>query len=184
MHIISGKYKKRKLANYKNSGIRPAMALVRKSIFDSIQDLIEDANVLDLCAGSGILGIEALSRGARSLTLVDADKLAVGLIRKNLALCNAEGTVIFGRLPGVLKRLNPEREQFDVIFLDPPYGNASMITDVLQMISNKKLLKNEGLISIEAESRCDYKVPEDLFVFREKSYGNTKVTFLRYSSYN
>lgn len=179
MYIISGKYKKRRLANYKNTGIRPAMALVRKSIFDSIQSLVDDSNILDLCAGSGILGIEALSRGARSLTLVDSDKQAVDLIRKNLDLCNAEGTVILGRLPGVLKRLNPEREQFNVIFLDPPYGNAHMITDVLQMISNKKLLKDEGLISIETESRCAYKIPENMFVYREKLFGNTKVVFLK-----
>lgn len=177
MYIISGKLKKRKLANCKTKTIRPAMAVVRKSIFDSLSDFVVDADVLDLCAGSGILGIEAISRGAKNLTLVDADRDSVGLINKNLELCKISARVIMGKLPGALKRL--KNEQFDLIFIDPPYGNSSFITIVLEIIELRNFLKPNGLISIETESRSNYKIPESFCIFKEKNYGNTKVIFLK-----
>lgn len=179
MYIIAGKFKKRKLANCKTKAIRPAMAVVRKSIFDSLNDFIVDADVLDLCAGSGILGLEALSRGAKKLTLVDADRDAINLINKNLELCKTSARVIQGKLPGALKRF--KNEQFDLIFIDPPYQNSFFITTVLEIIMLKNFLKKDGLISIETEARSNYKVPESLFIFKEKAYGNTKVVFLRHN---
>ncbi len=179
MQIISGKLKGRKLAKCKLPSVRPAMALVRKSIFDSIQEFTTDASVLDLCAGSGILGIEAISRGAKDLTLIDSDKFAVELIRKNLDICKIKGNVIFGRLPGALKRV--KKNMFDLIFIDPPYGNGKFISIVLEMIEVQKILNKDGLISIEAEVRSDFEIPENLKIFKEKNYGNTKVTFLKYS---
>lgn len=177
MYIIAGKFKKRKLANCKTKSIRPAMAIVRKSIFDSLSSFLIDADVLDLCAGSGILGIEALSRGAKSLTLVDADTSSIELINKNLELCKASARVIKARLPGALKRF--KNEQFDLIFIDPPYGNSNFITTVLEIINLKNFLRKDGLISIETEAKSDYKIPDGLYIFKEKSYGNTNVIFLK-----
>ena len=183
MHITSGRLKGKKLANCKSRSIRPAMALVRKSIFDTIGNLIEEAYVLDLCAGSGSLGIEALSRGAKSLTLVDSTKEAIRLIKKNLELCNLKANVIFGRLPRILgkKSLFEEgKSKFDLIFLDPPYGNSEFIEKVLEVIIKKKLLSTEGIILIETEDKADYSIPEELNVYKIKRFGNTKVTYLKY----
>ena len=177
MHIIAGKLKGKKLATCKTDSIRPAMALVRKSIFDTLQNFITDTNVLDLCAGSGVLGIEALSRNAKELTLIDSDRESIRLIRKNLELCNVNAKVIHGALPKVLNKLKDEK--FDLIFLDPPYGKSLFIEETLEKLQANKVLAKEGLILIESELKSNYKLPEKLTVYKEKKFGNTKITFLK-----
>lgn len=182
MYITGGKLKGKKLASCKSGSIRPAMGLVRKSIFDTLQSFIIDTNILDLCAGSGVLGIEALSRGASKLTLIDSDKEAIKLIYKNLALCKLKARVVFGKLPKALNKLYTKSEQFNLIFLDPPYGQKKIIEDVLEVILLNKLIAENGLISIETEAKCDFLIPNELKLYKEKKYGNTKVTFLKASN--
>lgn len=177
MRILVGKLKGKKLATCRTDSVRPAMALVRKSIFDTLQDFTVNSDVLDLCAGSGILGIEALSRGAKSLTLIDSDKESVQLIRKNLNLCSVNATLIHDKLPKALGRV--KKQQFDLIFLDPPYGNSAFIEETLKRICTDKLLTENGLILIESELKSDYKLPEGLNIHKERLFGNTKVTFLK-----
>ena len=179
MYIIAGKLKGKKLASCKTDSIRPAMALVRKSIFDTLQNFIQDANVLDLCAGSGVLGIEALSRDAKQLTLVDSDRESIRLIKKNLELCNVSAKVIHGQLPKALNKLKDEK--FDLIFLDPPYGKSLFIEETLEKLYTNKMLAKEGLILIESELKSNYKLPEGLALYKEKTFGNTKITFLKLS---
>lgn len=177
MQILSGKLKKRRLLGSKTNSIRPAMALVRKSIFDSLGDFTENANVLDLCAGTGILGIEAISRGAEKLTLVDSSRNAVKIISKNLNLCEINARLVNGELPGILNK-KFGKEKFNLIFLDPPYGQKSFIEDVLLVISRKDMLDENGLILIETELKCDFEPPKDIEIKKVKKFGNTKVTFL------
>ena len=179
MRILAGKLKGRKLANCKTKFIRPAMALVRKSIFDTLQNFVDEANVLDLCAGTGVLGIEAYSRGAKKITFVDSDKNSIRLIKKNLLLCNIDGKVISGMLPQILKRSFLKNERFDLVFLDPPYGNCTFIEDVLEILLSKSLLSKNGLISIETETKSNFVIPNGLQLYKEKKYGNTKVTMLK-----
>ena len=182
MNILSGKFKGRKLANCKTGSIRQAMALVRKSIFDSLQDFVVGINVLDLCAGTGALGIEALSRGADKLTLIDADKDSIRLIFKNLDLCKVRATVILGSLPKVLNKPKVKSEKYDLIFLDPPYGQGQFIEEVLKVITLNDLLKRTGIVSIEHEAKCRFLIPEQLTSHKTKKYGNTMITFLRYNT--
>ena len=178
MYIIGGKLKGRKLASCKTDSIRPAMALVRKSLFDIFKDFVVDSNVLDLCAGSGILGIQAVSRGARELTLIDSSKDAIKLIYKNLELCNLKAKVIYGRLPKALNKINSNNGQFDIIFLDPPYGEKSSIENVLNAIVSEELITKDGVISIESEFKNNFSFPETLKLNKEKRFGNTKITIL------
>lgn len=178
MYILGGKLKGKRLANCKTNSIRPAMALVRKSIFDTLRDFVIDTEVLDLCAGTGILGIEALSRGAKSLTLVDSDKNAIKLIGKNLELCKLKASVIWGILPKVLNKASFKNKEFDLIFLDPPYGQSNLIEGVLKAIVLNNLITKDGLISIESELKSDFLLPNELKPYKEKRYGNTKVTML------
>ena len=177
MYIIGGKLKGKKLASCKTDSIRPAMALVRKSIFDTLQNFIEDTNVLDLCAGSGVLGIESLSRNAKTLTLIDSDRESIRLIRKNLKLCNVNAKVIHGALPKALNKLKDEK--FDLIFLDPPYGKSHFIEETLKKLYSNEMLAKGGLILIESELKSNYKIPKELAVYKEKKFGNTKITFLK-----
>ena len=123
-----------------------------------------------------MLGIEALSRGAKSLTSIDSDREAVKLIRKNLELCNLNATIIHGQLPKSLNRLKNER--FNIIFLDPPYGNSSFIEETLEKLHINELLVKEGLILIESELKSSYKLPDGLALYKEKKFGNTKITFI------
>jgi 16S rRNA (guanine966-N2)-methyltransferase len=178
MYITGGKLKGRKLASCKGKSIRPAMGLVRKSIFDTLNNFIEGTNVMDLCAGTGVLGIEAISRGAEKLTLIDSDKLSIKLIQKNLELCNMKANVIRGRLPDILNKLNNKNEEFNLIFIDPPYGQPELIKNVLELIVLNKLISNNGIISIETEAKNNFEIPPELKIKKEKRYGNTKVTFL------
>ena len=177
MHILAGKLKGKKLAPCKTDSIRPAMALVRKSIFDTLQNVIQNANVLDLCAGSGVLGIESLSRSAKKLTLIDSDRESIRLIRKNLELCNLNAKVIHGQLPKALNKVKDEK--FDLIFLDPPYGSSHFIEETLKKLYTNETLNKEGLILIESELKSDYKIPEKMIIYKEKKFGNTKITFLK-----
>ena len=179
MYIIGGKLKGRKLAKCKSGLIRPAMALIRKSIFDTLRDFVDGANVLDLCAGSGVIGIEALSRGAKQLTLIDSDKDAVNLIKKNLELCNLKAKVILGRIPKALNKLTVNSDKYNLIFLDPPYGKSNFIENTLEVIMLNKLLTNDGLISIESELKSNYVIPKEFKLFKEKRFGNTKITILK-----
>lgn len=178
MYILGGKLKGKKLATCRNSQVRPAMALTRKSIFDILRDFTTHANVLDLCAGTGSLGIEALSRGASSLTLIDSDKNAIRLIRKNLTLCNVKAKTIFGKLPGVLNSKVFKQERFNLIFLDPPYGQSAFINKVLESLIQNELIAKDAIISIESEKKSNFQIPKELTLYKEKRYGNTKVSFL------
>ena len=180
MYIIGGKLKGKRLANCKADSIRPAMALVRKSIFDTLQNFVEDATVLDLCAGSGVLGIESLSRDAKKLTLIDSDRESIRLIKKNLELCNVTAKLIHGKVPKVLNKVKDEK--FNLIFLDPPYGQSRFIEETLEKLDTYKMLDKEGLILIESELKSNYKIPEGLIIYKEKKFGNTKITFLKEGS--
>lgn len=179
MRLLNGKLKGKKLATCNVQSIRPAMALVRKSIFDSLGSFVQDADILDLCAGTGILGIEALSRGAKSLTVVDSSRYAIKLILKNLNLCGLKAKVIQDELPKTLNKKFFEDKKYDLIFLDPPYGNEDFVKETLLIIAKKSLLKEDGFILIETEKRADYEIPEEYKLKNEKIYGNTKVRFLK-----
>lgn len=181
MIVLGGKLKGKKLAKCKSKSIRPAMALVRKSLFDTLQNLdtIKNANVLDLCAGSGILGIEALSRGAKSLTLVDSEKSSISLIKKNLNFCNLEAKVILGELPTVLNRLLNKNTRYNLIFLDPPYGQSKFIEKVLIALVEQNLIEKNGIIVIETEQKSSFSFPKELKLFKEKRFGNTKMMLIQ-----
>ena len=124
MRVITGSARGRRLGELKGMETRPTTDKVKESIFNCIQFDVEDARVLDLFAGTGQLGIEALSRGAKSALFVDKRADAVKLVRENLALCRLEenAQVICGDSLAVAR--HAEREEFDIIFLDPPYESG------------------------------------------------------------
>ncbi len=122
MRIISGTLKGRRLPSPTWSGLRPTSDRLRETLFDILGDTIDGAVVLDGCAGTGALGLEALSRGAARVTFVDHDARAVALIEANLERCRVadRGTVIRGTLPETLRGVDAAAA-FDLVLLDPPY---------------------------------------------------------------
>lgn len=182
--IISGFAGSRELKVPK-SGTRPTSDRVREAIFSSLesQEVIADARVLDLYAGSGALGLEALSRGAHSVTLVEKNPQAVSILKHNAELIrqagklNTSSTVIMA--VGVEAFLaQPVREKFDVVFIDPPYdlSNDELI-DVLTGVTAH--LSTQALVVLERSSRSPVpSLPEGLRLERTKSYGETTIYWL------
>ncbi len=150
LRVISGSAKGRRLATLRTLALRPTPDRVREALFNILGGQIEAAVFLDLFAGSGANGVEALSRGARSAIFVEAHEPACRLIEKNLRLCGLQehGSVWCRDVLDALPALQLRGYTFDVIFLDPPYG-SSLLEKALQQLSDGRLLSPQGQVIAE-----------------------------------
>lgn len=170
MRIIAGVYKGRKLTPPSDLSVRPTPDRVKEALFSMLGSDIDDAIVLDLFAGSGNLGLEALSRGASSCYFGDSSRDSIRLIQQNVAHCKAEAHshIILGDYRNVLAQL---REKVDIVFLDPPY-REQLWQDVLAILSEKDLMNPDGLVVLEHPKEMEF--PQELYNFRkikERRYG-------------
>ena len=172
MRVITGSARGRRLKEPKNMDIRPTTDKVKESIFNIVQFDLEGRRVLDLFAGTGQLGIEALSRGAKSAVFVDESNEAVKIIRENLEHCGLKGEVARDDAIGFLSRGG----KFDIIFLDPPYASG-LLDAALKKIIQFDILAEGGIIICEtADEKTLEALPEPYFVGREYKYGKVKLT--------
>ena len=148
MRIIAGKFKGRSLITMKDKSIRPTTDRVKESIFNLLQGYVEDAKVLDLFAGSGALGIEALSRGADSVTFADRSNDSVDTINTNLKKVNGKINVIRKDFLSTIDYLSARKEKFDLIFLDPPYKQG-LDKIAIDKIDECGILAEDGIIVVE-----------------------------------
>jgi 16S rRNA (guanine(966)-N(2))-methyltransferase RsmD len=156
--------------------LRPTSGLVREAIFNVLGDTVTGATVLDLYAGTGALGIEALSRGAAHATFVEGEAGAVTAILQSLARTSLRerGTVVRGRLPGALSTL---KSTFDIILLDPPYNDPNAEETLLRVDS---LLADGGTVVYEHASRYNPpQRPASLALTDRRVYGDTAIAFYR-----
>lgn len=170
MRIISGKYKGKTIQGFNIDGTRPTMDRVKESIFSIVQNYLKDSIVLDLFAGSGNLGIEALSNGSKLCYFVDNNKIAIETINKNLLKVDG-GIVLKYDYIEALKYFKNNNIRFDIILLDPPYKD-NLINKSLEKIYEYNLLNENGIIVCEYEQDnivCNYKL------LKEKRYGRKKV---------
>lgn len=179
MRIISGSARGKRLAGFSGTRIRPTPDRVREALFSILFSHLggfEGKTVLDLFAGTGALGLEALSRGARSAVMVDQGAQAARLITANAKACNLQEKVILMR-GDVLKKL-PElavKGPFDLIFLDPPYG-LGLVEAALRIIVDLGLLAKGGLVCAEAGVRDP--LPDksgNLDCIARRRYGSTVI---------
>ncbi|MCL2408103.1 MAG: 16S rRNA (guanine(966)-N(2))-methyltransferase RsmD [Oscillospiraceae bacterium] len=171
MRIISGTARGRKLKSPVGADIRPTSDIVKESIFNIIQFDIEGRKVLDLFAGTGQLGIEALSRGAESVTFVDSKRESAELVRENLRLCGfAESAVVY--FCDALAFLNSD-EKFDLIFIDPPY-DSGITMQALQKIIEFDKLNEHGIIICETKEILPEMLP--FGTCKEYKYGGVRIT--------
>ena len=178
MRVITGKARGVTLKTPDGMTTRPTTDRVKEALFSIIQFEIPGANVLDLFGGTGQLGIEALSRGAKSCTFVDAGEPACRLIRENLkrTRLEAEGKVVRSDYLAFLKRC---RETYDIIFLDPPYAEVFLET-ALKCIAEIDILQSGGIIVAERPLGKDLPWEFDGFQrSRDYKYGNTLLTVYR-----
>lgn len=169
MRILAGKYKNRPIASPKGSKTRPTSSKLRGSLFNILQHQMEGAHFLDLFAGSGAVGLEALSRGAKSATFIEKDPSAIRSIKENLKALEEEATVLkCDLLRNLPKHLGP----FDIIFLDPPYE-----LDIAPLLEKlPPFLKSGGLLIVEQSVRNDLIPPPFDFIER-RTFGDTALYF-------
>lgn len=178
MRVISGTHKGRTLRGPKSHDIRPAIDKVKGAIFNILYD-VSQKKVLDLFAGTGSIGLEALSRGAAHAVFVDYGAEALGLIRKNIEICQLESrsTVIKHKIPQGLERVLQRLAPFDLIFVDPPY-DRDLVNPTLQKIASSRLLSPEGMILVEHSPRETIGEIPGLRLTDQRKYGQTVISFL------
>ena len=179
MRIISGNLKGRVIKGYDIEGTRPTMDRVKESIFSSIQSYVPDSIVLDLFAGTGNLGFEAISNYAKECYFVDKNKKCTSLINDNIKLFNIDNAkVINDDYKGVLDRLNKLDIKFDIVFLDPPYKNNAYIDYSVEYIVKNNLLNEDGIIICEYDNTINTSYDE-LEVIKDKKYGDKFVLIFK-----
>ena len=175
MRVTTGLARGRKLVAPQGLDTRPSSDMTKQAVFNIVQNYVEGSTFLDLFAGSGQMGIEALSRGAAACTFVDVRKEAAAVIRQNLAHTGLaeQGKVVQG---DYLAFLTGCREKFDLIFLDPPYGTG-MLEKALEMIAKIDIVTEHGIIV--CESAAEAALPELAPPYqkgRDYRYGKIKIT--------
>lgn len=176
MHIFSGVYKSRKIQSPKGDKTRPSSGRIREAFFNICQGRIEGSTFLDLFAGSGAMGLEAISRGARLATFVDSSRESTRCIQSNLSSLDIEkqGEVIYSDVFEAIKKLAKKGRSFDIIYADPPYETfvsngqqkTSLSVHVLMVLDelmdiNLPLLKPTGALFLEDASET---IPESLHI--------------------
>ena len=182
MRITGGELTGRILGTVKGWNVRPTSSKVRQAVFNILGNDISGYRVADLFAGSGIMGLEALSRGAVQVFYFDSSNKSLALIKKNLELCglDAKGYVIKSDLSkGIPEHNKMEPGSIDLVFLDPPYG-MDLIPDVLESIVKKGIMADDSCIV--AESMKNDMLPEqvdDFNIVKTRLYGETKINIYR-----
>jgi 16S rRNA (guanine966-N2)-methyltransferase len=181
MRVIAGRAGGVRLVSPK-AGVRPTMDRVKAAIFSSLGDVIIGARVLDLFAGTGALGIEALSRGAASVVFVDEGRQPITAIEKNLAKAKLTGVIREQDAFDFLKRAAHLGDRFRIIFADPPYDqmkSGERFTEkLLADVALSRVVESDGIFVLE--KRPSERMPEIKLwqIDRQKTYGATEVLFL------
>lgn len=178
LRVGTGTVKGRRLKRVTGS-IRPTSGRVRGSLFDMLADRVVDRNVLDVCAGSGSLGIEALSRGARFALFADIDRQAVRLIHDNLRHCGFESRSKVWCTDAVraLHHISERSCRFDVVLTDPPYGDP-VVEKIIHAISENAILTPDGVLVVEHQRKNPPAMPSaGLTLQRRRDFGDTTLSF-------
>ena len=180
MRIITGKARGLSLTVPKNYDVRPTADRVKESLFNIIGSKIIGARVLDLFAGTGNLGLESWSRGAASVTFIDASKESLRLVQSNIAKCRAEADceVIKGSAPQVAERLAAQGLRFDFAFCDPPY-NKGWVQQIIEALGRSPFLARGGYLVVERSAHDALPpLPPGFELVRGSRYGETAVDFI------
>ncbi len=181
MRVIAGKARRLQLKTVPGMDTRPTQDRVKETLFNMISHGLYDMQFLDLFAGSGGIGIEALSRDAKMAVFVEHNKKACDCIRDNLrhTKLDAQAKVMQREVSTALYSLEELGYEFDYIFMDPPYGKE-LEKDVLYQLSSLKLCKEDTLIIVESDLETTFSYLEDFgfSIIKEKIYKTNKHTFI------
>ena len=180
MRVTAGNFKSRSVKVVDRPGLRPTSAMVREAVFNVPAVSCCEARVLDLFAGSGIMGIEFLSRGADLVVFVDSDRRAIRQLRTNLAslgVARERWRVVNADAGAALRRLHGEGAVFDVVFMDPPYRKDLTVATLDKLAALPELLTPEALVicEVERDARCCATTGVMFQEFRRRAYGDTDI---------
>lgn len=181
MRVISGLAKGHKLLSPTGLETRPTTDRIKEAVFSIIHNDLYGVSFLDLFSGTGAIGIEALSRGAKSCTFVDKSKSSTEIINKNInqvskSIKNPNCKVLNLNVYDALDNL--KNNKFDIIFMDPPY-NENIINNVLKIIFKNNFLSSNGFIIIEQSKDSPLPDEENLNIIKVKNYGLTTIIFMK-----
>ena len=180
MQIITGKYKGRKLLSLDTEKTRPTLARVKESIFAMIQGNISDSVVLDLFTGSGAMGIESISEGAKKVYFVDNNIEAKKVLNKNLVNVKEDYEIFILDYQEALKSFKNMGVKFDLVFLDPPY-KSNFGEKAISMLKDLKLLQKDAIIVLEENSKnCLQNSLNGFIIEKSRKYGIVNVSILKY----
>ena len=181
MRIIAGDKRGMRLAEPKDQRIRPTSDKIKGAVFNTIQmDLDTDSVFVDLFGGSGAMGIEALSRGAKEAWFFDIDRDSIALIRKNVQKAGYESCARIEPVSAMagINMLASKNIQGDFFFLDPPYIKGEESIELIRAVSEKKVLKSHGIIMMEHDKSVIMPLSIGNFVkYKEKKYGITVISY-------
>jgi len=179
MRITAGKFKNKQIKTIDSDLIRPTLSKIRESLFNVLQNDIDDAIFLDLFAGSGIMGIEAASRNAKEVIFIEKNPKHYKLLKTNLKTLDFENKTFLSDSINLIEKFN--EKTFDIIYSDPPY-KTDLNNKVLEILSRKSLLKDDGWLILECSKDEDFSNEIEVNSFeliKEKIYGDTKVLYLK-----
>ncbi len=179
MRVISGNLRGMKLNTIEGDSTRPTREVVREALFSIIMNIVTDSIFLDLFAGSGAIGIEAISRGAKNSIFVDLNPKCIKVIKENVKKGRIEdiSRIYNTDYKMALKKL--QGEKIDIAYIDPPY-NKQMGIDAIKQISNYDLLSNNGIIILETDTNEE--IPDEILRYEKynyKRYGRNVLSFYR-----
>ena len=182
MRIIAGKARGHKLISPATMETRPTLDRVKEAMFSSIQLYIPEGIVVDVFAGTGSLGLEAASRGAKEVYLFDKSETTFPLLKENVKNLKFEDFCFPIKTDACLglKKLADKGKKFDIIFIDPPYCRE-MIPEAMKIVKENGLLNKDGIIVTKIDSIEEiYEGYEDIRILKSKKYGNTTVCYYKY----
>ncbi len=182
MRIVSGKFGGRKLFVPAGDNVRPTSDKVRGAIFNALQSrgVVHEAKVIDCFAGTGALGLEAISQGASTCLFIDKNSGSLDLAKKNAASLELGKNVAFMLKDAAALKVRPENiKPFTLAFLDPPYG-SDLVEDTLDLLNIRDWLAPAAICVVEVEKDYNSGLPKFYTLLDERIYGDTKLFFLRY----
>ncbi len=180
MRIISGKARGTKLYTLEGETTRPTLDRVKESLFNIIQEKIVGSSFLDVFSGSGAIGLEAASRGAKEVILCEKDKNAIKVIKKNIEKTHLEVTLYETSYEKMLEKLD---KKLDIIYIDPPY-KTNLVYETVNKLINLNLLKTDSLIIVETdeEERVEQALKKlNVNIVKKRKYGRVHLIFLNKS---
>ena len=178
MRVITGKYRGRKLLEFRGRDIRPTLDRVKESLFNILSPMLYDCVFVDLFCGTGAIGIEALSRGAEKVYFFDADDKSASLTNKNLKSLGESERAEVCSFENALLSLKNKSIKADIVYIDPPYS-SDYAHRALNLIDELKILSEGGIAVVESEGETD--IDTKMKLFDERRYGRAKLSFYKYS---